>query len=85
MTKIRLVPFAEFRRFLQGLGYAEKRAPNAWVFLHPEEGLLAFRLYHDDEPVGSRDLLSTRRFLDLRGVMEADDFDATLLRTSTPA
>ena len=85
MTKMRPVPFAEFRTFLQRLGYVEKRVPKGRVFQHPEEGLLLFRFYRDDEPVGARDLLSTRRFLDLRGMMEADDFDATLLHTNTSA
>ena len=29
--------------------------------------------------------MRTRTFFDLRGVIEADDFDATLLRADTPA
>jgi len=55
------------------------------VLLHPKKGLLAFRLYGEDEPVAPRDLLSTRRFLDLRGLIEADDFDATFLEANTRA
>jgi hypothetical protein len=82
---MRPVPFAEFRTFLQRLGYVEKPYPNGRVFIHPEEGLLAFRSYAEDEPVYPRDLLSTRRFLDLRGVIQAEDFDAQLLRANTPA
>jgi hypothetical protein len=85
MTKMRPVPFAEFRTFLQKLGYVEKQVPKGRVFEHPEEGLLLFRYYRDDEPVFPRDLLSTRTFFDLRGVIEAGDFDATLLRADTPA
>ncbi len=85
MTKMRSIPFAEFRAFLQKFGYVEKRVPKGRVFEHPEEGLLLFRYYRDDEPVFPRDVLSTRKFLDLRGVIEADDFDATLLRADMPA
>jgi len=85
MIKTRPVPFAEFSSFLQRLGYVEKPYPNGRVFLHPEEGLLAFRYYRDDEAVLPRDLIRTRTFLDLRGVIEAADFDAALLRADTPA
>jgi len=85
MTKTRPIPFVEFRSFLQRLGYVEKRHPTARVFLHPEEGLLPFRFYRDDETVDMQDLVYARRFLDLRGVIEAGDFDATLLRADTPA
>lgn len=85
MTKTRPVPFAEFRAFLEKLGYVEKRVPKGRVLEHPEEGLLLFRYYRDDEPVFPRDLLSTRKFLDLRGVIEVDDFEATLLRENGPA
>ncbi len=55
------------------------------MFEHPQEGLLLFRFYRDDEPVLPRDLQSTRTFLDLRGLIEADDFDAQLLQRNTPA
>ena len=85
MTKMRPVPFAEFRTFLQKLGYVEKRVPKGRVFEHPEEGLLLFRYYRDDEPVLPRDLMRTRTFFDLRGVIEADDYDAMLLQADTPA
>jgi hypothetical protein len=85
MTKMRPVPFAEFRTFLQKLGYVEKRVPKGRVFEHAEEGLLLFRYYRDDEAVFSRDLMRTRTFFDLRGIIEAGDFDALLLRADTPA
>ena len=85
MKKMRPIPFAEFRALLQRLGYVEKRYPDGRVFLHPEEGLLAYRFYRDDEPVFPRDLQRTRTFLDLRGVIEADEFDETLLRADKPA
>jgi hypothetical protein len=85
MTKIRTVLFAEFRTFLGRLGFVEKSVPKGRVLQHPREGLLLFRYYGDDEPVLPADLLRTRKLLDLRGLMEADDFDAQLLRAQTPA
>jgi hypothetical protein len=85
MTKTRPVSFGEFRRFLNRLGFKDKRAENAWVFHHPTEGLVVLRLYGEDEAVGERDLRSTRRFLDMRGVLDGSDFDAFVQRATTPA
>ena len=85
MTRARLVSFAEMRRFLNGLGFSEKRTESAWVFHHHAEGLLVFRLYGADEPIDEGDLGSTRKFLDLRGLLEARDFDAFVQQASTPA
>lgn len=85
MTRTRAVSFAEFRRFLNDLGFAEKRAEAAWVFHHRTEGLLVFRLYGEEEPVGEGDLRSTRKFLDLRGLLAAQEFDRFVERASTPA
>jgi hypothetical protein len=84
MRKTRKVPFAELRRFLLELSFKDKRAERAWVFRHPTEGLIVFRLYGEDEGVDPGDLWSTRRFLDLRGVIDGDDFDAFIQR-ATPA
>jgi hypothetical protein len=83
--KSRPIVFAEFRRFLNGLGFTDKRAENAWVFHHPTEGLVVVRLYGEDEAVAERDLRSTRRFLDMRGVLDGKDFDAFIQRATTPA
>ena len=85
MTRIKALTFAELRRFLNGLGFADKRAETAWIFHHRTEGLLVFRRYGDDEAVDEGDLRSTRLFLDLRGLLEAKDFDAFLQRAGTPA
>ena len=85
MTRTRLVPFREFRRFLNDLGFAAKRSESAWIFHHAREGLLVFRLYGEDEPVDERDLLSTRKFLDMRGLLDGKDFDAFLQQATTPA
>jgi hypothetical protein len=85
MMKSRPIPFAEFRRFLNGLGFKDKRAENAWVFHHPTEGLVVLRLYGEEEAVAERDLRSTRRFLDMRGVLDGKEFDAFVQRATTPA
>jgi hypothetical protein len=82
---MRTIPFAEFRGFLETLGYVEKPRADARVLMHPKEGMLAFRFYRDDEPVHPRDLLVTRKYLDLRGVIEAGDYDTKFLRKDKPA
>jgi hypothetical protein len=56
-----------------------------WVFHHASEGLLVFRLCADDEAVDEGDLRSTRKFLDLRGLLEARDFDTFVQQASAPA
>jgi hypothetical protein len=85
MRKSSAVAFAELRRFLNGLGFKDKRAENAWVFHHAEEGLIVFRLYREDEAVDEGDLRSTRMFLDLRGLLDGKDFDDFVQRATTPA
>lgn len=85
MKMTRLISFAEFRQFLNGLGFSEKRAESAWVFNHPSEGLLVFRLYGVEELVDDRDLRSTRKFLDMRGLLEGQEFDTFVQNASTPA
>jgi hypothetical protein len=67
------------------LGFAVKRAAAAWVCHHRSEGLLVFRPYGDEEAVDERDLQSTRKFLDLRGVLEATDFDTFVQEAGAPA
>lgn len=83
--KMRAILYPEFRDFLQRLGYKEKQTPKAIVYQHPDEGLLVFRLYREDEIVALRDLMTTRKFLDLRGMLDAASFDAFLMQASTPA
>jgi hypothetical protein len=85
MTSPKAISFAEFRRFLKGLGFAEKRTQTAWVFQHDTEGLLVFRLYGLSETIDEGDLRSTRKFLDMRGLLDAKDFDAFVKEASAPA
>jgi hypothetical protein len=85
MRESSAVPFAELRRFLNGLGFKVKQTEGAWIFHHPVEGLIVFRLYREDEAVDEGDLRSTRMFLDLRGLLDGKNFDAFVQRATTPA
>jgi hypothetical protein len=85
MARTKDVTFSELRQVLQGLGYRLKQTDKASIFHHPKEGLVVFRVYRDEEPVAELDLLSTRRFLDLRGLIDGKDFDSLLRRTATEA
>jgi hypothetical protein len=79
------ISFADFRRFLLGLGYQEKRTDSADVFYRAKNDMHVFRLYGDEEPVAPRDLHSARMFLDMRGYLDAADFDAFLERATSTA
>jgi hypothetical protein len=85
MRKSSLILFGDLRRFLNGLGFKDKRTEAAWIFHHPEEGLIVFRPYREDERVDEGDVQSTRMFLDLRGLLDGRDFDAFVQRATTPA
>jgi hypothetical protein len=85
MTKTKSIPFADLRRFLQGLGYTEKCTDSAHVFHRAKQDLLFYRRYRDQEMVDQRDLLNTRKFLDSWGLLDESDFDAFLERANTPA
>lgn len=76
MKKTRQPTFSELSTLLKGLGFRLHRNEKAWVFKHPKEGLIIFRLYGDNEAVDQGDLWSTRLFLDYRGILPEKDFDA---------
>jgi hypothetical protein len=85
MTKTRPICFAEFRSFLLGLGYAERSPEDAHVFHRHNKDRLFFRRYRTDEEVELPDLVSTRKFLDAWGLLDAATFDAFLARATTSA
>ena len=85
MIKNKGIVFSEFSQFLQGLGYQDKSTDSAHVFQHPQEGLLLFRNYRENENVDGRDLMTTRKFLDMRGLLNSTDFDNFLNRLTTSA
>ena len=84
-TKIKTIPFRQIRQLLLDLGYTEKKIENAHVFYRAENDLVVFRRYKLGEHINWGDLVSTRRFLDMRGVMDAEKFDAILTPKSKPA
>ncbi len=79
------IPFAELRRFLEGLGYRYKRVEDAEVFYQSRARMLMYRSYGDREHVSARDLARTRSFLDDWGQLDAADFDALVGSTTKPA
>jgi hypothetical protein len=85
MTNTSLISFAEFQRFLSTLGFAAKRTDTAWVFHHRTEGLLIFRIYEPEEMMDEGDLRSSRKFLDMRGLLEANEFDMFVQEARAPA
>jgi hypothetical protein len=85
MNRTKTVPFAELRRLLEELGYRYKRVDDAEVFYQSRERMLYYRRYGNRELVSTRDLSSTRGFLDDWGQLDAADFDAFLESTTKPA
>jgi hypothetical protein len=85
MTSTKPILFAELRRLLQGLGYKEKRTDKAIVFHRAKAHLLLFRRYGEDEVVDAGDIVSTRKFLDAWGLLDAGDFDTFVESASSPA
>jgi hypothetical protein len=70
------ISFAEFRQFLLDLGFTAVRRGNAWFFEHsPSETAFLFRPYRATEKVTLVDFQSTRRHLDLRGLLDEREFD----------
>ena len=85
MTKTEQITYAELRSILKRLGFSEKRDTQAWILHHPSEGLLVYRLYNETEAVDEGDLRGTRKFLDLRGLLDAKEFDRFVRQASAPA
>ena len=74
------IPFDRLRKILLDLGFVETAIPGPyWYFEHSPSGtILAYRAYQPGESLSWHDLVSTRRQLDERGVLEADEFEALL-------
>jgi hypothetical protein len=85
MTKAKPINFAELRELLHRLEFTEKSTDTAHIFHRTGKDLLAFRRYRDQDNVEPGDLVSTRRFLDAWGVLDAADFDSFLARTIVSA
>lgn len=85
MDKTRPIKFAKLRQLLEEIGYKYKRTEDAEVFRISRDRMIYFRRYGDRETMGTRDLASTRSFLDAWGQLDAADFDAFLESTTKPA
>jgi hypothetical protein len=84
-TKAKTIRFSEMRQLLRELGYREKTADNAYVFHRAKKDLVVFRKYEATEAVDWGDVVSTRKFLDMRGILDAEEFDSRLEPKAKPA
>jgi hypothetical protein len=74
------VTYVSLQKLLHQLGFTETVVPGSYVvYNHPEPNtLLMYRDYRATDLVSWADLTSTRRFLDLRGLLAEDAFDRLL-------
>lgn len=77
------ITFAELRQFLLDLDFQEDLAKQMYPrFRHqPSDTVFMFRPYKWADRVNPGDLVAVRRFLDVRGLMEAEEFDRFLDKT----
>ena len=76
MTKTNAVRFADMRRLLKGLGYKERLVGLAHAFVRSKKDMVIFRRYADQDAMRSGDIMSTRQYLDLKGVLDKAEFDS---------
>jgi hypothetical protein len=77
------ITFAEFRQFLLDLGFTLAKRGKFWFFEHSaSETTYLFRPYRAADKVSLIDIQSTRRHLDLRGVLDEQAFDDRLHRAT---
>ncbi len=77
------VPFGRLRQVLLDLGFVATVVSGPYLlFEHSPSGtLLPYREYQPGDSVNWADLVMTRRLLDERGLLDADDFEAVLHKT----
>ena len=77
------ITFAEFRQFLLDLGFTLAKRGKFWFFEHAaSQTTYLFRPYRAADKVSVVDIRSTRRHLDLRGVLDEQAFDDRLRRAT---
>jgi hypothetical protein len=75
------VTYAQLHLFLRGLGFKDRLVnlpdrPECHVFWRPDMELSFHLAVHQGEEVAlNHDVAHVRRMLDLKGLMETDDFD----------
>jgi hypothetical protein len=74
------VPFDRLRKILRDLGFTETAIAGPYLYFEhpPSDTILVYHNYRPTEEVSWADEVKTRKFLDLKGLLEADDFDALL-------
>ena len=82
MVKLSPISFVRLRRYLLDLGFREVLHKRGRRFEHPASNtILLFRPYRLREKVHMLDLMRIKSELDLRGLVSADAFDDSLLKT----
>jgi hypothetical protein len=79
------ISFAQLRQLLLDLGFTETVAPKSHVFFahEPSGAEMALPIYRSNRIVLPHHLLSVRRMLDAKGLMDANDFDDFVAALST--
>lgn len=77
------VTFAELRQLLCDLGFTVAKSGKFWSFEHaPSDTSYLFRPYRAGEKISLIDLQSTRRHLDMRGLLDEQAFDDQLKKAT---
>jgi hypothetical protein len=78
------VPFARLQALLLDLGFVEGIVEGKYLgFYHADsDTVFPFRMYRPQDKVSMADLLTVRKQLDWRGLLEEDAFDAALRKAS---
>ncbi len=78
------IPFARLRTLLSNLGFIERQIDDKSLgFYHADsDTIFLFRTYKPQDNVSMLDLAGVRSQLDWRGLLNADAFDAALLKAS---
>ena len=78
------LPFAKLRRLLLDLGFTEHLVEGKYLAFDDQESdtTFLFRHYRLDDHVSLSDLRVVREQLDWRGLLDEQDFDASLRKAS---
>ena len=76
--------FSALRKVLLDLGFAERVIEGKYLaFYHREsDTIFPFRMYRAQDKVSMADIVSVRSQLDWRGLMDKEEFDASLRKAS---
>jgi len=81
-TKTDDIPFSRLRQILLALGFTEKVIPGRHTYRYfshePTDSVAVYRNYRLDESISWADHATTRRLLNERGLLEAEDFESLL-------